>query len=480
MAFCKNCGTKLKEGVSFCGECGQVVTKPNRPAAPPNQSITNHVQPPNTGTNTPQIPRKPMSKKAKILTGIGAAVVILLIGSYYFISHMFAPQSVADGFMDAIVEKDVQKVKDYITEGQMVPSLNKEQVEAYISYLHKDRRVLTDVSKQLNQNVARLESPDGHPAMEDYDDSSMVSLIQKGKKWLIFDRYVVQVEPMYVNVISGEDKTEIMIGKDKLGTASKDKKETIGPLLPGKYEIKAVVNGEYGKVEQVEEIDFSDNIDSEIAVKFYWSDYHVDLYSPYMDEAILYVNGKSTKKTVREIDMIGPIPMDGSVKLFVQRGKQKSKEYVIEEDTSYLEFEWDEDPVVEEEMTKEDTAGEAADSSNEGEAVVSAIKSHYNGITAANYAGAYDYFSSSRKSKVTLSGWEKGLQNTIKDDVTKVDVISVDGNKARAYIEMTSYDDQGDGTSLVQDWGGHWNLIKENGSWKLDEAELEKLGSRVE
>ena len=79
-----------------------------------------------------------MSKKAKILTGIVATGAILLIGSYYFISHMFAPQSVADGFMDAIVEKDVQKVKNYITEGQMVFSLNDDQVESYINYLHKD------------------------------------------------------------------------------------------------------------------------------------------------------------------------------------------------------------------------------------------------------------------------------------------------------------------------------------------------------
>ena len=68
----------------------------------------------------------------------------------------------------------------------------------------------------------------------------------------------------------------------------------------------------------------------------------------------------------------------------------------------------------------------------------------------------------------------------MRDNVTKLDVISVDGNKAKAYIEMTSYDDQGDGTVLVQEWGGYWNLIKENGSWKLDDPDLEKLGSRVE
>ena len=131
----------------------------------PNQPITNHVQTPNMDTNIPQPPRKPMSKKAKILTGIVATIAILLIGSYYFISHMFAPQSVANGFMDAIAEKDVQKVKDYITEGQMVFSVNDDQVESYINYLHKDPRILSDISKQLNQDVALLESADTIPAI---------------------------------------------------------------------------------------------------------------------------------------------------------------------------------------------------------------------------------------------------------------------------------------------------------------------------
>ena len=43
------------------------------------------------------------------------------------------------------------------------------------------------------------------------------------------------------------------------------------------------------------------------------------------------MNGKSTNKTLEEIDMLGPIPMDGSVKIFIQRGNQKSKEVVIKE-----------------------------------------------------------------------------------------------------------------------------------------------------
>ena len=80
---------------------------------------------------------------------------------------------------------------------------------------------------------------------------------------------MIQVEPLYIDVTSTEDKTDILIGDDKLGTVSSDKKETVGPLLPGEYELKAIVNGEYGKVEQVKEIDFSDYESSEMDVEFF-------------------------------------------------------------------------------------------------------------------------------------------------------------------------------------------------------------------
>ena len=61
-----------------------------------------------------------------------------------------------------------------------------------------------------------------------------------------------------------------------------------------------------------------------------------------------------------------------------------------------------------------------------------------------------------------------------------MDVISVDGNKAKAYIEMTSYDDQGDGTDISPRVGRLLESYQGNGSWKLDDPDLEKLGSRVE
>ena len=119
-------------------------------------------------------------------------------------------------------------------------------------------------------------------------------------------------------------------------------------------------------------------------------------------------------------------------------------------------------------------------SSDERGAVESAVRLHYGSISNDDFTTAYNQFSSKRKGKVSKEGWEKGLQANIYDEITYIDVTEVNDNRATVYVEMTSYDDNQDGTILVQDWAGHWTLVKENGEWKLDDSKIKNVGSGVE
>ncbi|MEM5017445.1 hypothetical protein WKH31_14210 [Metabacillus indicus] len=113
-------------------------------------------------------------------------------------------------------------------------------------------------------------------------------------------------------------------------------------------------------------------------------------------------------------------------------------------------------------------------------AIESVVRLHYASITNDDFTKAYDLFSSSRKQKITQNGWEKGLQQNISDELTYIEVEQIEATKGRAYIEMTSYDDNSDGSTLVQNWNGYWHVVKENGRWVLDVAEITKINSRVE
>lgn len=121
-----------------------------------------------------------------------------------------------------------------------------------------------------------------------------------------------------------------------------------------------------------------------------------------------------------------------------------------------------------------------ASPADETGAIEGAIRLHYGSISNDDFSTAYNVFSKNRRSKVTQAGWEKGLQQNLIDELTTIEVEQIDGVNGRAYIEMTSYDDNKDGTILVQEWAGYWNLVKENSRWTLDKPDLSKVNSRVE
>lgn len=128
-------------------------------------------------------------------------------------------------------------------------------------------------------------------------------------------------------------------------------------------------------------------------------------------------------------------------------------------------------------LYEDNTSGNETDDTG---AIESMVRLHYGSISNNDFTTAYDLFSSSRKKKMAKDGWIEGLQKNMYDEITNIQVEQTDENKGKVYIEMTSYDDNTDGTTLVQDWSGYWNLVKENGRWVLDEPNLSKVDSRVE
>ncbi|MDQ0229286.1 zinc ribbon domain-containing protein [Metabacillus malikii] len=478
MEFCRNCGSKLIEGHQFCAECGepvkltsQQVQKPKEetPVKQTRSQEVNHAQ-------TPIPPKQPLfkSKKSKVLTIISVIVIALLAGGYYFVKDMTSPTSVAEGFIHAIDSKDSGKVKGYINGGQYEKITDKE-VKAFLSYLHEHPQMLSAITDGLLADAESLE--EGSAGSISEDSNSYASLKKNGKKWLLFDHYSVKMETYYLEVATSHEKTEIYVNDEKKATIDDDK--TIGPLLPGEYKIKAVIDGEYGKVEdeiKIETEDFEDETDS---IRFDWSDFYVYVYSNH-DDAILYVNNKSTESEIGDIDELGPVPLDGSVKLFVQKkfGEEvkKSKVVTLKKNTTDAELyiEYDDTALI------EDYDYDSIDATNDAANIHATILQHYESISNDDFASAYDKFSSSYQSKVTFEGWTKGLQQNIKDEVTKLEISNIEGTTAKANVEMTSYDEQPDGKTLVQEWGGTWNLVKESDGWKLEKAQLEKLASRTE
>ncbi|MCA1202250.1 zinc ribbon domain-containing protein [Priestia flexa] len=465
MSYCKNCGHKISEEQQFCPECGKQVEA---------ESI-----PPMVGNEAPQPALKGMSRKTKMLTISAAAIAALTFGAYYMVNKtMTSPSAVVDNFIEAVQKQDVKTVKKIVNEGQIELKANEKQVQQFLTYVKDNPQVLASMSDELKEEVSLYETQ-GNTVQTDEVNSSYAQLKLDGKKWILFDHYTIRVQPAYAEVTSNLEKADVYIDNQKVGTIKDaDESQTVGPFLPGEHEMKLSTKGDYGTVEMKQTIESTDS-DEEISVDFDWGDHYVSLYSDYFDGTV-FVNGKSTGKTVEELGYIGPVNLDGSVEVHAERKfgskTKKTPAITLEGDIVEAELYFS----MSDDFDDVSTEVDASDSIDEETDIEDAVRSHYNYITSDSFASAHDLFSSSRKSKVDLSDWKKGLQANISDNVTNIEVLDVDGNEARAYVEMTSYDDNNDGTHLVQEWEGYWSLVKEDGEWKLDSADLEKVDSRVE
>lgn len=480
MRFCSNCGAKVVEGHQFCAECGEQVKKaysnqtssssklkqPTQMAVPTMQSDERKIQ---------NSLKQPLfkNKKSKFLTIIGIAVISLLAGGYYFVKEMTSPNAVAENFIEALNEKDASAIKKYINEGQYEIKASDKEAKEFIAYLQDHPRMITSIAEGLLHDAAKYDKSSSSSSQG--ESSPYATMQHKGKKWGLFEDYTIQIQTFYADISSDIENTDVFLNDKKVATINEDDK-TLGPFLPGEYKVKAVVNGEYGKVESEKTIDTSEMAEQTTSLHFDWEDQYVYLYSNYED-ATLFVNNKSTNKEIGEIDEIGPVPLDGSVKIFAQKKfgaeVKKSEIVTLKEDTTEANL------TIGALETASGAVVDSVDASEDSEEIHNVIMQHYGYITNDQYSSAYQLFSSSRKSKITLDGWSKGLEQNIKDTVTELEVLSIEDNTAKAYIKMTSYDEQ-DNNTLVQEWGGNWILIKESDGWKLDKAEVEKLASRTE
>jgi micrococcal nuclease len=113
------------------------------------------------------------------------------------------------------------------------------------------------------------------------------------------------------------------------------------------------------------------------------------------------------------------------------------------------------------------------DSGSEEEAVEKAIRGHYEAIGAGNFEQAYSYFGPTFRNATEEEVWieeEKSFEIT-SSTAHSVDVEEISETTATATVDVSFEDNTGIPRFLIT-----WNLLKENGEWKLDnQASAETL-----
>ncbi|MEH6937404.1 hypothetical protein V7056_05995 [Bacillus sp. JJ664] len=243
----------------------------------------------------------PLNKK-KWMISI-AAFIIILISGHLIVKSMFTPERMVKSFEKAVSEHNYKEVSHVLEEGGTRATLNEESVKAFMEYMNSSELInqVDDLVKDgAIQNAQLVDRHGNH-----------VLTIAKGNKFLgIYQTYTIRAEPFELTVTSPIDELELQLNNETTRLNKDEYEKSYQKILPGKYSLSAIYQGEYSEVEETVDLDFSKATKNKLEQELTFNVSYVQVYSNEPD-AKLFVNGKDTGKKISEVEKFGPFLLNG-------------------------------------------------------------------------------------------------------------------------------------------------------------------------
>ena len=350
MGYCVNCGAKIENESLFCVQCGTPLKgSEENPSILEGQvenkvDINQSVNEPaiehenKTTKNKKQQEKKKFGKGKKILISIAALLVISIGVAYYVLSNIiYNPMNQIEEMNSAYKQGNNEAFyKQFnIPEGTVG---NADSFMELIEEIGWD-----DLEEQLVDEIDRYKDGKRMDSIQ-YEDRDLIDIKTNPVLFGLFDTFEFSIVPLEVEIYSPIQDVNITIDNVSITTKKEEDYQSVGEFLPGEYKYSYSYEKGYVPVkgEGTVNITAQDSKKTQINLDFdNWTD--VDLYSDVKD-AVLYVDGKSTEKTVEEINTLFPVIYNDSVEIYAvgkdEDGKEiKSDVYKLNDSVIYFEFE---------------------------------------------------------------------------------------------------------------------------------------------
>lgn len=188
-------------------------------------------------------------KKQMILGGLIAILVLSFVGFSIF-KMTFNKEKQLNNLYEAVYQEDVKYLKEHIhVKGKI--NITNEEVDKIIE-------LLSNIEIE-NLYVAYNR--------ESSDDNIYIS--KEGKEKLIFDKFIINVRPMNLEIYSSIDGAEVSLDGKSLGETDENYEFYHEDLVPGTYKIKLDYDGEHGKDKLTDKVYLYDEDEDTITEEYY-------------------------------------------------------------------------------------------------------------------------------------------------------------------------------------------------------------------
>lgn len=352
MKFCVNCGNALRQRQKFCSKCGKKLVEIDNNSietrqvleddkiAEPSQTTAetsgqnndrnnaeNQITAINTYNTVSQYSgqvqnnllakakkdKKPMSKVAKVAIMVLAVLLVLGSAGFGIGLSLTSEKKVVKNIKKAIEEKNSKELAKYLYCSKKDIEIDEKEAASLIEFLNEDEKY----KKEL---FLRLENGSSYDSFD---------VKRNGKTLVIFNRYMMEVEPQYLELAANYEDIAIKLEGKSIGKLdSSNKAKKFGPFLPGKYILEYIYENDYEPIVVKKEIRLTKG-KLEDKVKF---NIHEIVVESYIDKVKVSFDGKEVKEEIsRSNNRIGPFSFDKAGVLVFSKdyswGKIKTEEF---------------------------------------------------------------------------------------------------------------------------------------------------------
>ncbi|UBH15344.1 TcaA second domain-containing protein [Macrococcus armenti] len=322
MKYCINCGNEIKPGQKVCTKCGTPVEQKQV-----NNEVPKQQKPMPVHNSSPApAPRKPMSKKTKMMLISALAGLILLIGLYKIIESQYDPVSVANKVSDAVKDKNADKLSELVTSNG--EDIDKSEAKAFIDYLYDNDEAHLFIENVKAHTKSMKETK--YPTVTIYNEyeNELLRVAQDGKTLGLFQKYAFSIPTHQISLDAREmSKLKYKLkGKEQSVDLESGKNVKLGTLPLGNYKIPATKEVEGKKFDGNLVVNMGDGMTVEEEFEYTYLQIHAENTYSLDDSAYkIFINGKEVENH-EDNNVVGPFEIGEEIDVQA-KGTADGKEF---------------------------------------------------------------------------------------------------------------------------------------------------------
>ncbi|MHA7139633.1 TcaA NTF2-like domain-containing protein [Rossellomorea arthrocnemi] len=332
MEFCTHCGLPTDENRAFCIHCGE--------SYPVKDKVVEF-----------ETPKESPAPSVKVKVAIISVLLIggLLMGAHVFLANKFSPASHIEQVTRAIQDGDGEALSEFVSVSNKKVTIDKEILKDFSMYISENNNLI-ELGKQLNAGWEETERTNLAFKIQDEKGNDIFTIESGEKKWGIYEQAKIKIVPFQQSFTSNisEGDAEVEVEDEKLTLTSGEENPIL--IIPRKLSGTATFQGEYGSQTVTYETDPSSGMDNKIVSDIHFQVSEVRIVTNY-EEATLYMNGKSTGKSIEQLNStLNEVPQDASISFHAVYKGSDGKDFI----SNVIAFNGEEEITLEFEEEKED------------------------------------------------------------------------------------------------------------------------------